>query len=109
MMIIIIILSLTVGLKVPDRYTCSKDIPFSVSAFLIKITFLLEVLQLLMLFVWTLTYLEPKFFTYIIFYTGTFLIIRILIVFNINSFIYFFPHRIMVGTIALSEFLLMSR
>jgi hypothetical protein len=62
-----------------------------------------------MLFVGTLTYLEPKLFLLIIFYSGTFLTIKTLIVFNKNIYIHIFCHRIMVGMIALTEILLLTK
>jgi hypothetical protein len=58
------------------------------SALQVKIALLLDALQMLMLFVGTLTYLEPKPFLLIIFYDNTSLIIKILIVFNKNVRIY---------------------
>jgi hypothetical protein len=75
------------------------------SAFQAKIALLLSALQLLMLFVGTLMYLEPKLFFLIIFYSGTFLIIKILIAFNM--YVYIFYRRIMVDVTALTEFLLL--
>jgi hypothetical protein len=42
-----------------------------------KIVFLLDALQLLMLFVWTFSHFEMKLFPLIIFYNGTFLTIKI--------------------------------
>jgi cytochrome b subunit of formate dehydrogenase len=62
--------------------------------------------SVLMLFVGTLTYLGQKLFLLIVFYSSTFLIIKILTVININVCIYvFFPRRIMVGVTALTEVL----
>jgi hypothetical protein len=50
-------------------------------------------------------YLEPKLFIVITFYYDTFLLIKILIVFNINARIHiFFTRHIMVGVIAFTEF-----
>jgi hypothetical protein len=64
----------------------------------------LDALQLLMLFVGTLTYKEPKLFR-----NGTFVIIKILSVFKMNVCIYIhiFSYRIMVGAVALNEVLLL--
>jgi hypothetical protein len=53
----------TVGLQVPTCYIRG----FSIFALLLKVALLLEAFQLL-LFVGTLTYLEPKLFLLIIFY-----------------------------------------
>jgi hypothetical protein len=89
----------TVGLRVPAQYI--RDSLCSMSAIQATIVFLLDVLQLLMLFVRMLTYLEPKRFLLIMFYNCTFIINKMLIVFNINLCTYFFFHRIMVGVISL--------
>jgi hypothetical protein len=58
-----------------------------VSAFQGKIVLLLDALQLLMLFVVTLAYLERKLFFLVIFYNYTSLIIKILIVLKLNFFL----------------------
>jgi hypothetical protein len=50
---------------------------------------LLILLHLLMLYVRMLTYLEPKLFPFLIFHNGTFGIIKILIVLEIEVSIYF--------------------
>jgi hypothetical protein len=53
------------------------------------------------------TYLRQKLFLLIVFYSSTFLIIKLLTVINMNVCIYaFFPRRIMVGVTALTEVLL---
>lgn len=65
----------------------------------------LDVLQLLMLFVRTLINVEPKWFLFIIFYNSTFIIIKILIEFNMNLYV-LLPHYIMA---ALIELLLLSK
>jgi hypothetical protein len=48
------------------------------------------VLQLLMLFVCTSTYLKSKRFLFIIFYDSTFLIMKMSIVFKLNVYIYIY-------------------
>jgi hypothetical protein len=63
---------------------------FLSSKFSLQKIVLLEALQLLMLFVRTLTYFEPKLLLLIIFYNGTFLILKILIIFSMNISIYIF-------------------
>jgi hypothetical protein len=64
------------------------------SALPVKIVPLLDALQLLMLFVGTLMYLELKLFLLIIFHNLYFLTIKILFVLRINVHIYFFAkHR----------------
>jgi hypothetical protein len=65
-------------------------------------------LQLLMLFVGTSTYLEPKLILWIIFYNGTFLFIKILIILKMNMYIHSFLHRIMVLVVVLYYLLLLS-
>jgi hypothetical protein len=77
------------------------------SALQVNTVLLLDALQLLMLFVRTLTYLEPKLLLLILFYNGTFLLIKILCVFNVDVYIYF-SHRIIDGMIILTGFLLLS-
>jgi hypothetical protein len=71
------------------------------------ISILLNAIQLLMLFARTLEYLEPKFYFYIVFHNGNFLLINILTVFTLGVFV--FSRRIMFGAIALFGFLLMSK
>jgi hypothetical protein len=68
----------------------------SVSAPLVKIVLVPDALQLLMLFVRTLMYLEPKLFV-VIFYNGTFLITKILM-YLICMYVYY-SCCIMVGVI----------
>jgi hypothetical protein len=84
----------------PDTGEFSK---FS-DALLVRIAFLLVTLQLLMLFVGTLTYLEPKVFILITFYNLRLLIINYK---NINctqyTFIHISSHRIMIGVKAAIE------
>jgi hypothetical protein len=67
------ILYLFLLLGISETFLCS------VSALLVKIALVLGALQLLMLFVETLKYLEPKLFLLIIFYNDGFLIVKILI------------------------------
>jgi hypothetical protein len=56
----------------------SENLLFSMSALQVQIVlFFLEELQLLMLIVGTVTYLEPKLFLLTIFYSGTFVTIKI--------------------------------
>jgi hypothetical protein len=50
----------------------------------------LTALQLLGLFVWKLTYLEPKLFLSITFHNSTLLINKIVIIFKTNAYIYTF-------------------
>jgi hypothetical protein len=71
------------------------------SALLVQILLLPDELQLLMLLVATLTRLETRLFLLIIFYDGTFLIIKILIIFNMNTF----SHYVMVDVITQPEVL----
>jgi hypothetical protein len=52
----------------------------------VNIVSLLDVPQLLMLFVATLIYLKTKQFILIMFYNGTFLVTEILIIFETNIF-----------------------
>jgi hypothetical protein len=54
------------------------------SAFQVKLVVMLNALQQLIFFAETLKYLETKLFLLIVFYNGTPLIIKILIVFNMN-------------------------
>jgi hypothetical protein len=90
----------------------SENFLCTMSAFPVKIAPLLDVLQLLMFFVPTLTYLVSNMLVLIIFYNVTFLIIKILIAFKMNVFmcmyiyIYFFSHSLMVGVIEPIELLL---
>jgi hypothetical protein len=66
---------------------------------------LLDAIQLLMLFVGTVTYLEPRLFLLILFHNVSFLIIKLLIVLIINVCIYFFSYCVMIGVIPLLELL----
>jgi hypothetical protein len=66
-----------------------------------------DAVQLLILFVGTLTYLEPKLFLLVMLYNGTFLIIEILPAFTANVYIH--SHCIMVYLTALTELLLLSK
>jgi hypothetical protein len=77
------------------------------SIFPISVNLLLPLvaLQLLRLFVGSLTYLEPKQLPLIIFYSGTFLLTRILIVVNVNIYV-FSPYSKMIGVTAYIEFLM---
>jgi hypothetical protein len=86
----------------------SETFPCSLSAIQIKIIPLLIIIQLLMLCTRTLMYLEPKLLD-ITFYYDMFLLVKILIVFNINAhvYIFFFTCHIMVGAIAFTEFSLL--
>jgi hypothetical protein len=77
------------------------------SALLEIIAHLLDALQLLMLSVGTLMYLVPKGLLFILFYNGTFLFIKILIVFRMTACMCTYTyHRITAGVIALIELLL---
>jgi hypothetical protein len=76
----------------------SRDCLYSVSVRRVQIFLLVHALKLLMLFVRTLTYFEPKVSLLVIFYNGTFSIIKIFIVFSMNTHI--ISHPIMVGVIA---------
>jgi hypothetical protein len=83
----------------------------STSAFERDIIIVLDALQLLILFLWTLPWLETKLFTRIllIFNSSLFLITKTLIVFSMNvcrSMFVYFSRRTMVGMIALNEMLL---
>jgi hypothetical protein len=62
--------------------------------------------QMLILFVGTLTYWEPK--SLLVFY-GTFLFISVLIIFNMNIWIHTLFTPIIVGAISLTECLLLSQ
>jgi hypothetical protein len=75
-------------------------------ALLLELVPLISALQKMMLFVGTSSYMEPNLLLLIMFENATFLIIKILFVFNINICILPFPHRIMVGVITLIEVLL---
>jgi hypothetical protein len=70
----------------------SENILDSMSALQVKIVLFLDVFQVLMLFVRVLMYLEPKLFHLIILYSGTPIIIKVLIVFSMNVF-FFSPHN----------------
>jgi hypothetical protein len=63
-----------------------------------------------MLSVGTLTYLDPKLFLLIIFYNGALLFSKVLIILDVDEcmYIFFFSGRIVVGGIALIDFLLLS-
>jgi hypothetical protein len=77
-----------------------------------KIFLLLDALQLLMLFVSSLTYLESKRFLFIIFCNCTFLINQILLKFKINirMYIYFvFSQHTRIGVTTLIKQLLLSK
>jgi hypothetical protein len=65
-------------------------------------------LQLLILFARTLTYLEPKLFLLTVFYNNTLLIIKIVILFQMNVLvcILIFSRHLMAGMIALVKLLL---
>jgi hypothetical protein len=65
-------------LGISDTFLCPM------STLQVKIGRLLGSLQLIILFVETLKYLEPKLLLFTVFFSGTFLIIKILSVFNIN-------------------------
>jgi hypothetical protein len=71
----------------------SETLLCSMSALQAKVVRLLDALQLLILFAGTLTYLETKRFLSVILYSGTFLIINIFVVFNMNTYICFSPHH----------------
>jgi hypothetical protein len=78
----------TVGLQFPAWYI--RDFRLFNVRFSSIIVLLLHALQLLMLFAGTLVYLETKLFLLIVFYTGTFLIIKILIAFNMSVCVFYF-------------------
>jgi hypothetical protein len=68
----------------------SEALHCSVSDFLVKPLLLLDGLQLLILFLRTFTYSEPKLFLLIIFYNGPFLIIKALILYKTNVCVYMY-------------------
>jgi hypothetical protein len=72
----------TVGLQVPVQYIRHFFL-CSMSALRVKIVLLLDMLQIPMLFVGALSNLEPKMFLLVVFYSGTFLSVKIFIVFNL--------------------------
>jgi hypothetical protein len=79
----IIISKLEIVLDMSETFLCSMS----------ALVPLLVALQLPMLLAGSLTYMELKRFLLIIFCSGTFLIIKIFIVFNMNTYISFSPHN----------------
>lgn len=80
------------------------------SALLIEIIFLLDGIQLI-IFVGTLTHLEPELFVLIIFYSFTFLIIKTVLALRENVCIYIriFFQSLTAGMTALFELLLSTQ
>jgi hypothetical protein len=67
----------------------------------------LDMLQLLLLLVRTMTHMEPRRFFLILLHNDTYLIIKLLTVFKLN--IYVLSHRITVGAIAVMELFLLCK
>jgi hypothetical protein len=92
----------------------SQTLLCSVSVHQVKFVLLLDALQLIMLFVGMLTYLERKRHLLIIFYTGTFLIIKMLhsrwiYIYSYIDMYRFFAHPMKFCMTALKELLLFCK